>query len=325
LDENPPEAIRWYVRRLKAWWRSINIAEIRFNRKMFERYPVAARVVEGVLEFIYGILASPISALIVALLLVGLVISEVTGVIVSLSAFAAWFVFVVAIPRQPAIKRLPILRRIFICALCACVSFGLGRLYVKWVLSEYYIHHGSSVASVPVAKEANDGVDQKIIGTLQELLKKEEAKYAQLSDSYRRQQQELSRATTKGLPVPSSTTIINKPRYGDLADRLALLATKIQDFNAKGDYSEASRINQSLQFRAFYMKDVRSLQQECAQEHFHSKDLDDTLKEIDTIDEANQFARANGQQVRAYLIQSFEIERIAGGLSELSEKIKAAS
>jgi hypothetical protein len=133
---------------------------------MVSHHPTITHIVERLLEGVYGIIASPASAVILALLLVGLVVSEVVTVIVSLSVFSAWLVFVVTIARTDVVKGLPVLRRLGLVAVFACIAGLCSHIYVEWILSSYARHHHDAQQQ-SIAPPNN--VDEDLVKRLRQL------------------------------------------------------------------------------------------------------------------------------------------------------------
>jgi hypothetical protein len=171
---------------------------------MFSRYPTTALVVENLLELLYGIIASPISAVLLALLLVPLVISEKVPVIVSLSIVSAWVVFVIAAARTPAVRKLTLPRRLAIVLVLACVAFAASNLYKRWVLESYYSHHREAI--VPTSAASSDK-PARAVPTAGSLGSTDELVYRRLRELLSEQLQRVANST--GLPC-----IPGKPRVG---------------------------------------------------------------------------------------------------------------
>jgi hypothetical protein len=138
---DPGKALRWYLRWARYWWRRLSRQERKLESRVKERHPFAWSLLERSVEWIFGIITSPAFAVVLTLLLVGLVISDVVKLIVSVSTVAAWLVAVLAVTKSGPIRRLPIIRRIVILILFAAVS-GLGsNRYIHWCVDQYAKKH----------------------------------------------------------------------------------------------------------------------------------------------------------------------------------------
>jgi hypothetical protein len=83
----------------KAWLTAIVRADEKLHTELYSKFPTSMRVGGWILRRLYGGAVSPAFAVILGLLLVGLVISGVGPIIVSMSVFAAWLVVNLALAK----------------------------------------------------------------------------------------------------------------------------------------------------------------------------------------------------------------------------------
>jgi hypothetical protein len=205
LNQDPRLALRWYARFIRLLWRRLGRAELRFHNRMVRRYPTTTLVAETTLEFLYAIIASPISAVILALLLVPLVISDKVPVIVSFSIVGAWVVFVIAVARTPIVRKLTLPRRILVVIVGACIAFMASQFYKQWVLHSYYARqaHEPITPTPPVSTGSPDSgqTDTLLYQRLRELF-----------DEQLRRTQNVARSPQSSLPcVPGRPRISTGP------------------------------------------------------------------------------------------------------------------
>jgi hypothetical protein len=200
----PPEALGWYGRWLTYQWRRLDRAEVRTHTKLMRRYPLTAKSVEWCLGFIYDIIISPAFAIILALLLVGLVASEIVTIIVSLSIISAWLIFVITVARY--VKSLPILRRFIVVALFACVAASLSQLYVRWILDSYARRHQVEPIAHVLAPAPSS------------IVSVDAAALAQLKDLFQQELQKVEKTNKHGVAVPERTETTCHLEYNKLLD-----------------------------------------------------------------------------------------------------------
>jgi hypothetical protein len=163
LDKDPRVAIA-------AFWCGTVLFFDKLHSRILAKYPRLLVVVDWLLESFYALFASPITALVVSLLLVPFVLSGSIPIIVFCSVTMAWILCVVAVARAKPIKQLSIIPRFVIVVITALLMFGLSRSYVRWSLVNYYAH---AQPQVPVTSgNANSDVDQ-LGKRIDDLLKKE--------------------------------------------------------------------------------------------------------------------------------------------------------
>jgi hypothetical protein len=171
LDKDPRLA-------MAAFWRRTVLFFDRFHSRVLAKYPRLLVFVDWLLEFLYVFFASPITALIVSLLLVPFVISGSIPIIVFCSVTMAWLLCVVAVARAEPVKQLSIIPRFVMVAIIALTMFGISRSYIRWTLLSYYAHlvpqvttaAGTASPSPPVSVN----IDSDQLGQrLDELLRKE--------------------------------------------------------------------------------------------------------------------------------------------------------
>jgi hypothetical protein len=112
----------------------------------------------GLLRFLYALFVAPAFAVILALLLVGLVISDKITFIVWFSVASAWIVATVSIAKVDWVNRQRIVRRIFLVFGSALIMAFLANRYISWCLVSYAgaqkENHPAETSSNQVAYEA---------------------------------------------------------------------------------------------------------------------------------------------------------------------------
>lgn len=132
----------------------------RVHQSMHQNHPVFTRMVGGGLRWFFGLSTHPAFAVVLALLLVGFVISGVVTVIVSLSVFFAWLVTILWIAHSEPIKKLNILPRVTLMLLVGIAAGIIANLYVKWCLKNFAIHQ--PVPSATVAPTSDQALYQRL-------------------------------------------------------------------------------------------------------------------------------------------------------------------
>jgi len=175
LDKDPRVAI-------SVFWHTTVLFFDRLHSRILAKYPRFLVSVDWLLEFLYVLFASPITALVVSLLLVPFVISGSIPIIVFCSVTTAWLLCVVAVARAEPVKQLSIIPRFVMVGIIAVVMFGISRSYIRWSLLNYYAHIVPPVSgSVSPTPSPLPGVtiDSEQLGQrLDELLRKEMRKFA---------------------------------------------------------------------------------------------------------------------------------------------------
>ncbi len=140
LDEkdNPREALRWYWEKCRRFWGTIVELDAKFHDSLYGQYPRTMRFGGDLLRGFYGVCVSPAFAVVLTLLLVGLVISGVVPIIVSISVFAAWLVTILSLARNERVNKLSIVRRLVLVFGVAAIAAVVANRYVRWCLANYY-------------------------------------------------------------------------------------------------------------------------------------------------------------------------------------------
>lgn len=202
----------WHV--LCSLWASIRRFDQNSHNAIHERHPVITRLLGGLLRVIYGGLTAPAFGIFLAFVLVGFVISGVVTIIVSLSAWCAWLVTVLAIARLNVICRLNILPRLLVVAAFAIVSAFVANRYVEWCLTKYTESHPLVTHKEDSPKsDADDLVYQRLRGLFQE----ESTKAAHNEKA-------------KNAPSISTTLLIPPASSGNLKERALSLANELNGF-----------------------------------------------------------------------------------------------
>lgn len=131
------------------------------------KYPLLAKVGGTVLRFLYDAATHPAFAVVLALLLVGFVISGAVTIVVSVSVYGAWLIAVLWLAHSETVKRINILPRfILVFGFAALAAFAANR-YVNWCLLNYTANQPKVVQS-----DSRTNNDQ-LLGRMRELFKKE--------------------------------------------------------------------------------------------------------------------------------------------------------
>ncbi len=140
----------WFGRRLYDW--------------VFASHPLIAQGIEGTLEFLYDVIASPASGHHVDVFVVPLAISETVTLSVSVTLIGAWIIFAITVARNKWVKKLPLARRLTLVVVAAFAAYGLTNLYARWTFNKYLAKHP------PNSERAPTTVDDKMAA--KELFKK---------------------------------------------------------------------------------------------------------------------------------------------------------
>jgi len=160
------QAVKKSAAQIHAWSQAVHNA---FHTK----HPKITRIVGGLLRWFYGAIIHPAFAVLLALLLVGFVISGVVTIIVSLSVFFAWLITILAIAQWQPIRKLNILPRVVVVLVMGVITAGAANRYVKWCLSSYA--RNQPKPTVEKQAERTDS-DQLIYERFKDLLAAEIAK-----------------------------------------------------------------------------------------------------------------------------------------------------
>jgi hypothetical protein len=118
-------------------WERISATDARIHEYLFQRWPRLMRSGGGLLRGLYALFVSPAFAVILALLLVGLVISDKITFIVWVSVASAWIVATVSIAKVDWVNRQRIGRRIFLVFGFGVLMALLANKYITWCLTSY--------------------------------------------------------------------------------------------------------------------------------------------------------------------------------------------
>lgn len=140
-DRDPRVALTWYWLQVKIGWQKLLRADQRLHDYLNTHFPVAVRVADAVLAWLYDFLVSPAFSVILAFLLVGLVIADVTSFLVSISAIGASVVASLWIAKSEFIKNLRIHQRLAFFLITVGFMTFAGHLFAKWCLTHYYEKH----------------------------------------------------------------------------------------------------------------------------------------------------------------------------------------
>lgn len=147
--DNSLQANPWIA--IAALWGRTVLFFDTFHSGILAKYPRLLFVVDWLLEVLYALFASPITALVVSLLLVPFVISGSISIIVFSSVTMAWILCVIAVARAKPVKRLSIIPRFVMMVTIALILFAMSRSYIRWSLINYYAHIAPTVTAVAVA------------------------------------------------------------------------------------------------------------------------------------------------------------------------------
>ena len=169
--QNEPTVDDPRVEMLKLWHRAVGL-DRRLHSFFIRKYPRLLRWTEWVLALLYLLLANPITALVVSLLLVSLVISGSIRVIVWLSVMVAWLFSVLGFTRIAGLKQLSVIVRTFLVGFIAVVLCWISMFYIQWTLSNYYAHQEHHTANTPLTS-GTDVDSDSLWNRLQALLENE--------------------------------------------------------------------------------------------------------------------------------------------------------
>jgi hypothetical protein len=142
ISEPPsPVSVGWFTR-----------LDDRVHIYLSAKFPRAIPVVSRILRLFYAICISPAFAVVLALLLVGFVISGEVTIIVSLSAICAWLIACLSIAKAEWVNRQRIGAKVSVLILSALILFFATHKYVDWCLRHY---------SMNKAKQDKDQADQE--------------------------------------------------------------------------------------------------------------------------------------------------------------------
>ncbi len=128
---------RWVVQWAHSTWGTVSHADVRVHQYLYTRWPKAIGVIGWTLRLLYAGCVAPAFAVMLALLLVGLVISGQVTFIVSISVFSAWLVAILSVAKSEWVNKQRIGRRFLIVLCAAGLLASLANRYVKWCLAGY--------------------------------------------------------------------------------------------------------------------------------------------------------------------------------------------
>ena len=92
-------------------WKRVGEWNNSVHRSLHTKFPTLAKIIGGCLRFFYGASTHPAFAVLLALLLVGFVISGAITIIMSVSVFFAWLITVLWLAHSEPVKAMNILPR----------------------------------------------------------------------------------------------------------------------------------------------------------------------------------------------------------------------
>lgn len=266
---------------IPSLWASIRSLDQNFHNAFHERHPVVTRFLGGLLRNFYGLITAPAFGIFLAFVLVGLVISGVVTIIVSLSAWCAWLVSVLSIARWSVVNRLNILPRILVVLALAGVSAFAANRYVEWCMTKFAQSHPPVAQKEEAPKNNTDDlVYQRLKGLFQEELDKA-----------------AQNGKSKHIPSISTTIVIPPTSSGNLKQRANELGYKIlthlyrYGWNSEGftpDPIDKERLEEqphgqaimpwvqerSDDFKGFYLKECIEVRDEFRAFHMEDEILD---------------------------------------------------
>ncbi|HEY2470045.1 MAG TPA: hypothetical protein VGI45_19750 [Terracidiphilus sp.] len=144
MDSEVEEKWLWIFKQLhrgmevtRSAWRRFMGWNHTIHQNLHANHPIATRFIGGILRFFYGTSTHPAFAVLLALLLVGFVISGAITIIISVSVFFAWLITVLWLGHSEPVQKLNILPRVvFVLTFASVAAFG-ANWYVKWCLKNY--------------------------------------------------------------------------------------------------------------------------------------------------------------------------------------------
>lgn len=167
--------LRFWKRCQLAWSNLVEL-DTRLHSGLYQRFPKVMALGGWLLRTFYDFAVSPAFAVILSLLLVGLVISGVVPLIVSLSVVGAWLVAILSIAKNRQVNKLRIAERLVVVfGVAALMAWGADR-YVKWCLFNY--------AKTQTAPHVIQGdTDKLAFDRFKELLESEVPKFVSIPSS----------------------------------------------------------------------------------------------------------------------------------------------
>jgi len=231
-DRSPFEALAWY------WGRYIAFRDL-LDGIISKRFPLAVRIGDWLLRQTYGVIVSPPFALILTFLLVGLAISEVVPIIVSVSVLGAWLVAILSIARYEAVRKLRILEQIIVVTIAATLMASAGYWYIRWCLVHYYAKH---TVVAPQTETAQTGTDELAYKRFKELLDEQTRTIGARLPPVRSSAGSTSKTVTTSPSIGCVDDNLSACSVQDLCGRLSSLTQQIderlvsrmQDLHAQG-------------------------------------------------------------------------------------------
>jgi hypothetical protein len=121
----------------QAFWKRVGDWNNSIHLSFHAKCPTLAKILGGFLRIFWGTSTHPAFAVLLALLLVGFVISGSITIIVSVSVFFAWLITVLWLARSEPVKRINILPRVALVLVFASGAAFAANWYVKWCLINY--------------------------------------------------------------------------------------------------------------------------------------------------------------------------------------------
>jgi hypothetical protein len=137
---------------------------------MHRRWPRTLLSTGFILRTLYEIISSPASAVFLALLLVGFVLTGSINIIMYVSVISAGFVATISACNWPWLNELPLLRRIFLLLIVLGVLTLVGRSYLRWCLRTQARNQANAAASASGQGQQDNG---SVFGKLKEFLDEE--------------------------------------------------------------------------------------------------------------------------------------------------------
>lgn len=299
-DSDPCKVLFWYRDQYVLYWEKLGKVDNKWHEWLYARFPKSIQFGGTILRWLYRGAISPAFAVILTLLLVGLVITGVVPLILSISVFTAWLVAVLSLAKSNWVNRLRIVRRVMIVLAGATLMAIAANSYVGWCLRSYYRNHPTSIAS----NTNTVGSDALLIQRFKELLEEEQAK------AQARAHPPVNSTASKGVaPKQQPPTVIQTgPTFGSLKRALALSDEIMTDLYKNGwRYGHAipSRLQilpQSIRprpttsegwrnwndtcsvaFHSMYYQRVVDIRNEFAELHLRDIELDDFIKGQDMM------------------------------------------
>lgn len=113
-DSDPRKVLFWYRDQYVLYWEKLDKVDNKWHEWLYARFPKSIQFGGTILRWLYRGAISPAFAVILTLLLVGLVITGVVPLILSISVFTAWLVAVLSLAKSNWVNRLRIVRRVMI-------------------------------------------------------------------------------------------------------------------------------------------------------------------------------------------------------------------